>query len=700
MSLANSLMKGFLNTSHRVEINGLDKLDFSEPTILMPNHTSLADAAILAFNLPENVTFVVNTDTAKKYAKFLQFRKHITVDPLNPYSVRKMIRVVNSGTPLMIFPEGRITVTGSLMKVYSGTGYIALKTKAKVYPVIISGLDRSKFSYMNEVNETVWFPKVKINIGNPFKIEVDDNMSMREKKNKSADDILHILQNEKFKYSNKENVNLFDELLEARSLYGEKKPILEDLNSRMTYKDLLLQTYVVSGKLDEHLKEEQTIGLFLPNTSIHAVVLFSLFKIGKTPAVLNFSMGPSDLADCLDTANVKVVVTSKEFIKKGKLEKQLEAIEGKAKVLFLEDFKNLITTTDKLNGLFKYKLKEKSNSKSNEVILFTSGSESKPKGVILTHDNLYANIKQAMTFIDFTQKDKLFNALPMFHSFGLTIGTFLPILSGLELFLYPSPLHSKVIPEVSYRFKSTILLGTSTFLHNWGKQAHRYDFFSVRYIFAGAEAVKQEVRDLWFKKFQKPIFEGYGATEASPIVSINSPLFHKDGSVGQILPGIEYKIEKVDGIEDGGNLFIKGPNVMKGYLIHGKGFVPAEEWYNTGDVVSIDSEGYIFIKSRLKRFAKIAGEMVSLNKVEELAGKYFNSPEFAAINVPDVRKGEKIVVFTTNEELDIKELRRFITEQGLSALLAPAEMRVIKDIPALPTGKTNYISLKEKYLNN
>ena len=700
MKLIDYLVKTFVNKSHRVEITGLEKLNFNEPTILMPNHTSLADAVILAYNLPENVVFVVNTDTAKKYAKFLKYRKHITVDPLNPYSVRQMIKVVKRGTPLMIFPEGRISVTGGLMKVYSGTGYIALKTGASVYPIAIHGLDRSKFSYLNDVNKTVWFPKVKISIGDAFRLTADDNMLMRERKNKSAEDILRILQEEKFKLANKSNVNLFNELIEVSGMYGQNKSIIEDISSKLTYKDMLIKTYVLSKVLERKLEGKQNISLLMPNSNAHAIALFSLFKIGKTPSILNFSMDIPDVLDCVENVNAQVVLTSKEFIAKGKLDNLIKALSKKTNIIYLEDIRNEITKSDELIGYIEFLRKKKSQSKVNEIILFTSGSESKPKGVVLTHDNIYSNIKQASTVIDFTQKDKLFNALPMFHSFGLTVGTLLPVLSGVETFLFPSPLLARTIPEVSYRFKTTILIATSTFLATWGRHAHRYDFFSMRYIVAGAEPVKKEVRDLFYTKFQKPILEGYGATEASPLICVNTPLFNKEGTVGQIVPGLDYKLEQVDGIQDGGNLFVKGPNIMKGYYIYGKGFIPSDEWYPTGDVVSIDKEGYVSIKARLKRFAKIAGEMVSLNKVEEVVGKCLNSVEVAVISVPDIRKGEKIILFTSVENATLSQIRKFIAENGLSGLLAPSEVIYLKKIPILNSGKTNYMKLKEIYSGN
>jgi acyl-[acyl-carrier-protein]-phospholipid O-acyltransferase/long-chain-fatty-acid--[acyl-carrier-protein] ligase len=359
----------------------------------------------------------------------------------------------------------------------------------------------------------------------------------------------------------------------------------------------------------------------------------------------------------------------------------------------LEDLRARIGLKQKLTGLFAYLFKTPSKATKNELVLFTSGSENTPKGVVLTHTNLFANIKQARTMIDLTQQDKFFNALPMFHSFGLTAGTLLPILHGMCAHLYPSPLHYRVVPEVVYDRNCTVLLGTSTFLLNWGKAANAFDFQSLRYIIAGAEQVKAEVRELYVQKFKKGIFEGYGTTEASPFVACNTPLQGKDGTVGQFFPGIDYHVEPVDGIEDGGELWIKGPNLMKGYLIHGEGFKPLDGWYKTGDIVAVDDDGFIHVKARLKRFAKVAGEMVSLQVVEQVAMACLGSTEIAAVAIGDSRKGEQIILCTTLADVQVKQVRDYISASQLSPLLVPSKVIQVPQIPLLGSGKTDYVNL-------
>lgn len=695
MFLVHALLKAILTLWFRPRMKGLEKLDLSQPSLITPNHVSLLDAVLLSFTLPKNATFVVNTEIAKKFAFFLRFRKHVTVDPLNPYSIRHMLRVLKKGETLVIFPEGRITTTGGLMKIYSGVGYLAMRTGVPVYPVIIQGLQRSKFSYLQGKLRLLWFPDVTFTIGNPFTIAHDKNRSMREQKVSASDLVLRTLQNELFQSQMKTDVNLFDEVLQAARINGPKMEIAKDLTTAVNYRTLLVGSYLLGNKLRPLLLGQSTVGLFLPNSVGHLITLLSLFRIGKTPAILNFSLGIRPLLDCCETAEIKTILTSRVFIEKGKLDPIIDGLQDQMKIIYLEDLKATATSFDKIAALFRYLTKQPAQKSNNELVLFTSGSESKPKGVVLTHINLFANIQQVTSVIDITSHDKFFNALPMFHSFGLTAGTLLPVVKGVPVYLYPSPLHYKAIAELVYDQNATILFGTSTFMAGYGRMAHPYNFYSLRYVFAGAEKLKDDVRQMWMEKFGVRIFEGYGATETAPILSLNTPLANKQGTVGRLLPGMQYRLEAVEGIEGGGQLLVKGPNVMKGYLIHGKGFLPAEEWYQTGDLVEADAEGYLTIKSRLKRFAKIGGEMVSLNLIEELAMQCFGHSGFAAITVNDQRKGERVLLYTTDETVALGPLRAYIQQLQFSPLLVPGAIRHTKTLPLLGSGKTDYVSLKQ-----
>ncbi len=695
MIILHTLLKLLLTCWFRIRRKGFDRIDLSEPALIIPNHVSLLDAILLSFYLPRSVTYVVNTGIAKRFSLLLKLCKHITVDPLNPYSVRKMLRVLKSGETLVIFPEGRITTTGGLMKMYSGVGYLALRSGAKLYPIIIQGLERSPLSYLKGKIKRSWFPKVSFTVGSPFTLSKNDARSMKEQKAAASDSILHTMQTELLKARLKPDVNLFNEALEAARLHGAKQTICMDVTAAVSYRTLLVSSYVLGNKLRPMLAANQSVGVLLPTSIGHTALLFALFRLGKTPAILNFSLGVQTLLDCCETAGIYTVLTSRVFIEKAKLGHLIEGLAEKVAIVYLEDVKDTVSPGDKLSGLAHYLMRKKSTATVNELILFTSGSESKPKGVVLTHANLYANIQQVRSVIDLTSRDKILNALPMFHSFGLTAGTLLPILSGIPAFLYPSPLHYKAISELCYDQDITLLFGTSTFLAGYGKHAHPYNFYSLRYIFAGAEKLKDDVRQMWQEKFGVRIFEGYGATETSPILSLNTPLANKTGTVGRLLPGMQAQLEQVEGIAGGGNLLVRGPNVMKGYLINGQGFIPAEEWYKTGDLVEIDANGYITIKSRIKRFAKIGGEMVSLNLVEDLAVQCYGHSGFAAISVNDARKGERVILYTTDDSIALDKLRGFLAEKGFSPLLLPASLQFISALPLLGSGKTDYVALKQ-----
>lgn len=425
----------------------------------------------------------------------------------------------------------------------------------------------------------------------------------------------------------------------------------------------------------------------------------------RVPAMLNFTAGVDGLQSACDAAKIKTIVTSQAFVEQAKLAPKLEALKG-VRIAYLEELKATMRLIDKL-WLMLYAIRfprlvtSSQDEKETAVILFTSGSEGKPKGVVLSHEALLANIAQISSIVDFSTEDKMLNALPIFHSFGLTAGSLLPIFRGMHLFMYPSPLHYRVIPEIAYDRSCTILLGTSTFLHNYARHAHPYDFYRVRYVIAGAEKLAENVRELWFEKFGLRIFEGYGATETAPVIAVNTPMAYKKGTVGQILPGIEHKLIPVPGIKEGGILHVKGANVMSGYLrAENPGVLEkptseaGEGWYNTGDIVSIDESGFVQIKGRVKRFAKIAGEMISLESVEKLATLTSNGFLHASSSIPDVARGEAIVLFTTDKNLSREALQKSAQSNGFPEIAVPRKIVHVEALPLLGTGKTDYVTLK------
>ena len=469
------------------------------------------------------------------------------------------------------------------------------------------------------------------------------------------------------------------------------------------------------------------VGVLLPNVNALPVVLLALWAQGRVPAILNFSTGPAVMLQCLRLAGISQVVTSRSFLEKFRLDPQ-PFTEAGITLLFLEDLRAGLGGGAKLAALLKHALRpgaglgsqgspepeapssnpkpsaESSPHSPAAVILFTSGSEGVPKGVELTHRNLLANARQLLAVMDLVDTDRFFNALPLFHSFGLMAGSLMPLVRGVFVFLYPSPLHYRVIPTAVYNLNATVMFGTNTFLNGYARRAHPYDFRTVRMLIAGAEKTQAATFELYAQKFGVRILEGYGATECSPAITITSPLEPKAGSAGRFLPGMEWRLEPVEGVTGGGRLFVRGPNVMRGYLNEDANaqFLAADGWHDTGDIARVDDEGYVFILGRMKRFAKVSGEMVSLTAVEDaLAGAF---PQFgqrfqaAVIAVPDEDKGEKLIAVSNEPKLTVELVRAAIRAKGLGNLCAPREVRAVKEIPKLGTGKVNHRELAARLL--
>jgi acyl-[acyl-carrier-protein]-phospholipid O-acyltransferase/long-chain-fatty-acid--[acyl-carrier-protein] ligase len=691
-----ALIRVILGVLFRTKLVGGGRLNFTGPAIVLPNHVSFLDAIFLYAYLPAATCFVVNTAIAARISPVLRFVSHVTVDPLNPYSLKKIVSAVKEGRPVVLFPEGRITTTGGLMKVYGGVGFIALKTAATLYPVIFLGPERSKLSRITDKVKSFWFPRVTIYIAPPAQVAVSAGRSFRQQKKEVGDRLLAMLQNALFRARQHRDAytNIFNRFLDAVALNGGGKRMAADIGGAITYRKAAIGSYVLGGKLRQLLSGEPVAGVLLPNSIGHVVTLLALFAVGKTPAVMNFSAGAENNIDCGLTAGARTIITSRLFVEKAGFAEYVGRLAEKFRIVYLEDVRAAVTVADRLRGLLKYCAGVRAVNGAPRVILFTSGSESKPKGVVLRHANILANINQAAAVIDYTPSDRMLNALPMFHSFGLTVGTLLPILEGIEVFLYPTPLHYKIIPELAYDRNVTLLLGTPTFLAGYARYAHPYDFYRMRYVLAGGEKLPDEVRRTWQEKFGLRILEGYGTTETAPVLSINTPLFYRAGTVGRFLPGVEWRLEAVPGIAAGGNLLVRGPNVMEGYLLSGRGFVPAGEWYDCGDVVSVDADGFVKIDSRLKRFAKVSGEMVSLDAVEQTARQCFGTDKVAAVNLPDARRGEKIVLYAIAKGASRQALREFMNTTRQNMLALPAAVVAVDKLPLLGSGKVDYVTLK------
>ncbi len=703
-----SVIRWMLQLLYRVELKGEEHLhQFSERTLVVANHTSFLDAVLLYAYLPVPATFAINTYIANRWIGRVaaRFANLFALDPSNPLSIRSLIRRVEQGGCVVIFPEGRITVTGSLMKVYPGPGLVADRSRATLLPIRIDGAQYSPFSRLRGRVRLSWFPKITLNVQPPRCLTLSSELRGRSRREEAGRQLAELMAELMFETANLEQT-LVERLLEARRIHGGRHLIAEDTARKpLNYNGLITRAVILGRQLARRSDTAETIGVLLPGALATVATFWGLQLYGRIPAMLNYTVGAQGMISASETACLGRVITSRRFVQQAKLEEAVAALGQRVELIYLEDVAADIRWYDKALGLLQSRSERwlrhlaHATPRDRTVVLFTSGSEGTPKGVVLSHRNLLANIQQLVSRIDFNAQDIALNALPLFHSFGLTAGMILPLTSGVRVFFYPSPLHYRVVPEVAYDINATLLFGTNTFLAGYARFANSYDFYSLRYVFAGAEKLQEDVRRQWQDKFGVRIFEGYGATETSPVIAANTPLAHQPGSVGRLMPGMDYRLVSVAGLSEGQRLQVRGPNVMLGYLLsHQPGVLvpPATElgegWYDTGDIVTIDQHGFIRICGRAKRFAKIAGEMVSLTSVEMLASSTWPEALHAAIAIADTRKGEQVVLLTTAEDAHRAALAAEAKNQGVAEISVPRQVRHIAKMPVLGTGKIDYVA--------
>lgn len=702
-----SILKLILSLLFRIELKGMEHYrEAGERVLIVANHLSFLDAVLLALFLPGKPFFAINSFIADRwYIKpFLSLAETFPLDPTNPMATKTMISRLKQGGHCVIFPEGRITVTGSLMKVYEGPGMIADKADAHILPVRIEGAQYTPLSRLKGKVRIRCFPKITLHMLPPRHFTVPEEIKGRPRRAAIGNQLYDLMTEMLFETSNI-NQPLWLGLCEAMEIHGGSHKMVDDIKRQpLSYRQLIMRSLILGNKIAKQTKQGEYVGVLLPNMAATIVTFFGLQAYGRVPAMLNFSTGSKNVLSACDTAKLKHIYTSRQFVEAAKLSDMIQMIQDAGvTVHYLEEIGRTVSLMDKLNGYLHAHFCPTNHRHQNvaddaAVILFTSGSEGTPKGVVLSHRNIQANRYQLSARVDFGSTDIVFNALPVFHSFGLTGGTLLPLLSGIRTFFYPSPLHYRIVPELVYDTNATILFGTDTFLSGYARFAHSYDFYAVRYVFAGAEKLKDETRKLWSEKYGVRVLEGYGATETSPVIATNTPMQNRSGTVGRFMPGIAYKLEPVPGIDEGGKLLVHGPNVMKGYLLAsnpGELQPPADSWYDTGDIVALDEQDYISIKGRAKRFAKIGGEMVSLTAVEGYLSKLWPNSAHAVVSVPDAKKGEQLILLTEHSKAERSEIVAYAKQQGISELSIPKTIRMVDKLPLLGTGKLDYVAIKE-----
>jgi acyl-[acyl-carrier-protein]-phospholipid O-acyltransferase/long-chain-fatty-acid--[acyl-carrier-protein] ligase len=501
--------------------------------------------------------------------------------------------------------------------------------------------------------------------------------------------------------ASKANRNVLDALLEAAKTYGPGKLILEDQERNpISYTDLIRASFALGRKIAAVTRPGERVGVLLPSSAAATVTFFALHAFGRIPAMLNFTAGIRNLRAAAQLAGIKRVLTSHRFVEQGKLHDIVDALESKAEITYLEDVRASIGTVDRLfaltASLAPKRFRAATKPSDPAVVLFTSGSFGAPRGVVLSQENVLANVEQVAAHIDLDPAWVMFNPLPVFHCFGLTGGVLLPLLTGMKAFQYPSPLHIKIIPPLLKDSKASILLATDTFVNQYARAADPGDLSGLQFIVCGAEKVREETHNLIAERFGNvPVLEGYGATEASPVIAVNKPGDNRRGTVGGLLPGIETRIEPVEGIPRGGRLLVRGKNVMAGYLNDAGGVdAPPGGWHDTGDVVEITDDNWLTILGRVKRFAKIGGEMVSLTAAEDLASHLWPDSRHAVISMPDPKKGERLILVTDRRDADVTALVAHAHSLGAPELAVPRRIVRVAEVPVLGSGKTDYVAIQ------
>jgi len=700
-SILYPVVRLILRAIFRVRVRGLEHYPASGRRLVIANHTSWLDAALLAAFLPDRPVFAVHTQIAQlRWVRpFLRLVTVYPIDPVQPLLLKTLCACVEAGRAVVIFPEGRLSTTGGLMKVYDGPGFIAHRTGAAIVPVHIDGAHLSVFTRLAHKYRRRLFPRITLTISPPSAI------AGAMPRDRWTPHVYQLLCESAFRAQSPAH-SVYRELIVASRRHGPGRMIWEGRDGRgLSYAQVLGRSAYLGTRLARLTPAGAVVGIMMPTCIEGALVFWGLQFGHRIPAWLNFSMGLTAFASTVRTAGVRTVVTSRAFVAAAKLEAHVEALtEQGVALIYLEDLRpswswKARAAWIRLSLSPQYRGHERrwvlAGRDARAAILFTSGSSGLPKAVVLSHANLLANVAQLRARIDFTHSDAVFNALPLFHAFGFTGGMLTPLLSGVRTILYPTPLHYGLIPEFIYSSNATIFFATNSFLNGYARKAHGYDFFALRYVFAGAEKLQAATQRLWSERFGIRIFEGYGTTEASPALTMNTPLCYKPGTVGQFIPGISYRLEPVPGTA-GGRLFFRGPNRMMGYYLPDRPgiLVDSGEWYDTGDIVSVDDQGFVSILGRAKRFAKIAGEMVSLAAIEEaVAGAA--SGEVAVVSRPHPSKGEELVLFTADPALKAEAVRNALRARGLSDLCVPRQVRLCTPFPLLGSGKPDLVALQE-----
>ncbi|MGQ0752466.1 MAG: AMP-binding protein [Betaproteobacteria bacterium] len=698
-----SFLRFMLKAVFRVAVTGASSVRRDGPLLFVSNHRSPLDALLVGMLLPGHPIVIVPPEDAQGglMRGLLRFIPHVVLDIATAAALKPLLKLLREGRSVVLFPEGRTGRSAAVTKVYPVPALAALRSAAACRPVYVHY--RVGASSAARIGRKLFGATLQVMAGK--RITGTEAGSARQRRVHAARQLTAMMQEAAL--TGHAPKPLFECFLDACRAHGRDAPIVEDLKQGVQTYGAILRGGLALGRLFRRFTaDRECVGVLLPNVPATIQTVLGLSGAGRRPVMFNYSGGVAAIRTARQAAGVTTVITSRRFIEQARLEALIESLKD-CTIVYLEDLRSRFGVMDKL-WLVAYALRfprrtlAPQSASDPAVVLFTSGSDGEPKGVVLSHQAIVANVTQMRTVIEFTPEDKILNPLPLYHAYSFTAGMVLPLVTGTRLHLYISPLHYRAIPEVAYRHDCTVLFGTGTFLSYYAAYANPADFSRIRYVISGGEKLSPEVARVWLEKFGLRIFEGYGCTECAPVISLATPSAHRGGTVGRFLPGMEYCIASVSGIEKGGILHLRGPNLMLGhYLKEAPGVVqPCRSelgpgWYDTGDVVEMDEDGFILIHGRMRRFAKIAGEMVSLDHVEHIARTASPGHFHAAVLAMTEYGGETTVLFTTDPALDRSTLQRTARILGSRDLAVAREIVKVRELPMLRTGKTDYTGLAQ-----
>jgi acyl-[acyl-carrier-protein]-phospholipid O-acyltransferase / long-chain-fatty-acid--[acyl-carrier-protein] ligase len=698
------------HTVYRIRIVGQENVPFRGPALLVCNHLSHVDGLLVGACVQRFVRFLVYKPYYEHWAfhPLMKLMKAIPIaggrDALASLELAK--HELQNGHVVCIFAEGSISRTGNMLPFKRGFERIVDGLDVPIVPVYLDRVWGSIFSFKG--GRFFWKWPIRV----PYPVTVAFGQPLPS--TTTAAEVRLALQTLSCDLAMQRRPA--DESLARQFVRTAKHQwwsfsMADATTKPMTFGRVLVAAMLLSRWLKRRLPNESNVGLLLPGSVGGALAHFGLALAGKVPVNLNFTAGRESMMTAIARCDIKTILTSRRFLSKA----GIEPLDG---MVFLEDVMKEFSAGAKLRMLVTAFLLpawainriyvERSHGDALAAVIFSSGSTGIPKGVMLTHRNILANVDSINQVYELGSKDVLVGVLPFFHSFGFTGTIWLPALCGFGVVYHPNPMDAKAIGELAERYRATIIISTPTFCSSYIRKCEPGQFKHLRYAIVGAERLREPIAIAFKEKFGVDMLEGYGCTEMSPVVAVNTPDVKdgrerqqgtKVGSVGHPLPGVAAKI--VDPVTGEGPLFgqeglllVKGPNRMLGYLGQPEqsAEVLRDGWYVTGDIATIDEAGFVRITDRLSRFSKIAGEMVPHMKIEEQIQAIIDDDCSSVVtSIPDDIKGERLVAFYTDAQLTSHQLWERLCQTDLPRLWLPKreDLHLVESIPTLGTGKVD-----------